>query len=218
MNLLQAARCMFDAYEQECSFSCGSEALLFSVYPTTQERVAYIIGSNDVKDWESNVNALPWWHDGSFYHKGFLNGALALLSEINRLEVDFIVGHSRGAAIGSIVSRWTSIPCIAFNCPRALWMAFQTMRTPCIAVQAEDDFICKIPSKVLGYQHIGTGLWFPGRATSLQDNHRMKWMIERLTESPFGQLTPFEIKKLSKKLETKHLKAFPDDKVDPYDI
>lgn len=211
MNLLAAAKGMLKAYTSPCDFKLMNDEVVViknNVDYDSQD-TAFILGSNEIRDWEYNADVIPKYYEGAFYHRGFLRSVMTLLPVIEKIKPSFLVGHSRGAAVASILSRLLKIPTIAFNSPRPLWLGERVIEIPCICVQAEADIICKVPPRLFGYQHAGTCIWFPGRSPALNDEHRMKWTIERLENSEFKNMAPFAVRHIADTLQDWDLPSVP---------
>lgn len=186
-TLTQAAIGMQEAYNSKPTVKIGCDEIYL------MDGIVYVIGSNDLLDWWYNVEIIPRRHLGSWYHSGFLLSFKVLAPIILEMKPFLVVGHSRGAAIAAMFSRICRVPSINFNCPRPLWLSKRRLETPCVNIQAIDDAICSLPPLFTGYRHIGTTIEFPGLPTSLHEDHRMKWTIDRLKLSVFGSMTPFVV-------------------------
>jgi pimeloyl-ACP methyl ester carboxylesterase len=124
-------------------------------------------GSDNVKAWMTNLDALPApWRGEGKAHRGFaaaLDAVWPMAEAAIRQASEPIVmtGHSLGAALATLAaSLQPDADLITFGSPRAGDAAFGASME---RRQAESrryvnnrDIVCRLPTARLGYQHVGT--------------------------------------------------------------
>ena len=124
-------------------------------------------GSDDVRAWITNLDALPEpWRGGGRVHRGFaaaLDVAWPVVeAAIGRTSAPIVMtGHSLGGALATLAaSLRPEAGLITFGSPRVGDAAFaDTMarRTGGSRRYVDNrDIVCRLPSARLGYRHVGT--------------------------------------------------------------
>ncbi|WP_372808288.1 lipase family protein [Pontiella sp.] len=149
-------------------------------------RVAYLIwrGTVNWPQWRSNLNAAQrpmktMGTDGFAVHAGFDDGlaetyghALESLRTYARLGYDIVIGgHSRGAGMATDAYQLLDRDGVAvteahlFGAPRDLNLPAartfdQLAKGSCFRWVANNDTVCRVPFRWMGYRHVGTEMYF----------------------------------------------------------
>lgn len=124
-------------------------------------------GSDDVRAWITNLDALPEpWRGGGRVHRGFaaaLDVAWPKIEEaVGRTSTPLVIsGHSLGGALATLAANLRpDAELVTFGSPRVGDAAFaDTMaRRNADSRRYVDnrDIVCRLPSARLGYRHVGT--------------------------------------------------------------
>jgi hypothetical protein len=131
-------------------------------------RVLLITGSNARSDW--HAFNFRWWPiphidggDTRKWHRGFLKHAQVVyswakgwLSQGGR--IDWVCGHSLGAAAAQIAGASLRIPTHAFASPKPLWGSLQPPGHELVTNWCRvDDLVCKVPP--WGFSRVGQTVW-----------------------------------------------------------
>jgi hypothetical protein len=160
----------------------------------TADGEAIARGSNDRRDWMLNLSIWPSRStigqgvSGAMYHWGFLEPARQVYAWAKAAKPRVLLGHSRGAAVASIVGASLKIPTVAFACPRPLWLSggFEDAESFVTVYNRSDDLIARLPPWWLGYRHIGDVRWAKHPAVRhAGEDHRIMHYIDALEEGLF---------------------------------
>ncbi len=125
-----------------------------------------IPGTNDANDWtKSNLvigkQKVSWKLKGkaggnAIWHKGFAGFATTIYNQLGSARPTFIVGHSLGAAAAQILGCIYGVPAIAFASPMPRQGSRKLTNEHLILnVVRNDDPVCRLPPKNLGYRRAG---------------------------------------------------------------
>lgn len=124
-------------------------------------------GSDDVRAWMTNLDALPeQWRGGGRAHRGFA-AALdvawpAVEAAMGQTSEPFVMtGHSLGGALATLAASLVpEAELVTFGSPRVGDTAFADAMKyrPAASRRYVDnrDIVCRLPSARLGYRHVGT--------------------------------------------------------------
>lgn len=124
-------------------------------------------GSDDLRDWITNLNALPaGWAGSGKAHRGFASALDAIwpLAEatIARTNTPVIMtGHSLGAALATLAAALVQdAELITFGSPRvgdaAFAKSFERRKGRSQRYVNNRDMVCRLPTERLGYRHVAT--------------------------------------------------------------
>lgn len=165
----------YDAYDDREGDFMGYSVKLFrigcdvlKVYEDEQEIIFSFRGSDDVKDWISNLRQGGLWCE---MHQGFIDSFerfKSVFKEILLLDCGkkvTILGHSRGAALATLAAHYVAkemkLPCycFAFESPRVAKKPFRDeynmLQINHVTVRNGWDIVTYLPLWVLGYRHVG---------------------------------------------------------------
>jgi hypothetical protein len=194
---LQSARLYARLIQRDYDGQLGEPALHLDGLTVTllDDGTTIVRGSNDRRDWMLNVSIWPSRStigqgvSGAMYHWGFLEPARQLYSWAKAAKPKLLLGHSRGAAVVSIVGASLKLPTVAFACPRPLWLSggFEGAEQWVTVFNRSDDLIARLPPWWLGYRHIGRVLWAKRPAVLHHgEHHRIGHYIDALKEGLFN--------------------------------
>ncbi|SLN51770.1 alpha/beta hydrolase family protein [Pseudooctadecabacter jejudonensis] len=156
-----------------------------------RDRTLVIPGSGELRDYtRSNLVAsaakLKWPGIGTaaaaaLWHKGFARHAMVIANALDGVKPKFIVGHSLGAAAAQILGCIWGVPAIGFASPMPLrtqgWLANEHK---ILNVVRNDDFVCRVPPKSLGFRRVGNTQVMMPRGINIGEDHSMKQYIKLL--------------------------------------
>ena len=181
----------------------GDEVLSFNIVENEhdfalvveEEEMVFIVfrGSNEVEDWMSNFQSAFYGTEWGRFHMGFaqqvhnIQGAIreAVNSGTRASKELYVTGHSRGAAMATILTthlRNEGIPVYGlytFGSPRVMDRASAHLFDNDLAdftyrVVNYGDPITRLPTRVRGYSHVGMPFVF-GEDGTLRKNNRLAW-------------------------------------------
>lgn len=196
MTDLIAARRFARLIEADYADGLGEPALHLDglTVTLTADGETIVRGSNDRRDWALNLSIWPTRStighgvSGAMYHWGFLEPARQLYAWAKAARPRVLLGHSRGAAVVSIVGASLRIPTVAFACPRPLWLSggFEDAEQWVTVFNRSDDIVARLPPWWLGYRHIGRVRWARRPAVRhAGEDHRIAHYISALEEGLF---------------------------------
>jgi hypothetical protein len=155
------------------------------------ETALLIRGTDQLSDWlRYNFRFLPEVGPGDRYqwHRGFLHHAQIAYAFAKGKGVTIVLGHSLGAAAGGIVAAGLSVPALCFATPRA-WFSGEDEPDPPEAATILnlcriDDHICQLPSRALGFRHLGQVRWLRTKGLHLGQDHTLLHYLELLDDEP----------------------------------
>jgi predicted lipase len=142
-------------------------------------------GTNELEDWIDNINAFSVKQLFGEFHRGFWYSVgdvwleiFAKYEELNALKKKplFLTGHSLGGAMATIAAAilvhkdlpFTSV--YTFGQPRAMTQETARIfnvecRSRFFRFHNNNDMVTRVPSRVMGYSHVGTFLYISSEET-----------------------------------------------------
>ncbi|MDH3231215.1 MAG: lipase family protein [Alphaproteobacteria bacterium] len=150
---------LIDAFDHHGTAGLVAEGPAFSVL--------CFRGSDDVRAWITNLDALPKpWRGGGTAHRGFAAALDAVWLEveaaIRQVATPLVMtGHSLGGALATLAASLHPVAnLVTFGSPRVGDAAFSAAmeHRPGEARRYVNgrDIVCRLPSARLGYRHVGT--------------------------------------------------------------
>lgn len=142
------------------------------LYRVGDETVAFVVGTETLRQWLSNANARPVEVDGYRVHAGFWHAFGLLRPWLEEVRPDRIVGHSRGGSVAILACWRLLLPGIAL-CPARV---FKGRRPPLVrvcCVVVPDDRVTVLPFLPIGgaWSHGGLILRLPDSEPDLLEDH-----------------------------------------------
>lgn len=179
----------FDVETTQCFVAADARAVLVCFRGTE---------ANRVEDWIANIgfDLIPGPLGGRV-HKGFYDALSCvwqlLDSEVGRLQNAgkrslWVTGHSLGAALATLaVARWREAGrhvsgLYTFGQPRTGDHVFArnfdfTFRPHTFRIVNDLDVVTRVPPRALGYQHLGTFIYFTDSGTMSDDIRWWRWFL-----------------------------------------
>lgn len=201
MKIIEAAHLMDQAYNDKAALQADKSISLkgMEAHFVRAKRVLIIEGTNSLDDWwryNFDLFANPKTVDGdnkrkdgepsAYYHEGFYNHAMRAFAFAKAYwnEIDFVIGHSLGAASAQIAGPSLGKRTVAFASPKPLLRGDPLAPELVTNICREDDLICRLPPGIfggaIGFGHIGEVEWLTPATRHPGEDHRIDKYIDIL--------------------------------------
>ncbi len=157
--------------------------------------VMVIPGSNDLLDWFNNFDVYRILgksfrrgqkgrgSTGAVFHAGFLRHASRLQRFAKDNHVQFLIGHSLGAATAQILGASLGVPATGFASPRVKFGRGRLKNEGLVLnICRADDLVTRVPPSEAGFRRLGKTVRLVSKATNPGMDHSMDHYIDALKE------------------------------------
>lgn len=177
----------------------GAQALV------TKDNVLVIPGTNELADWLKNFdvfNILGGKYSaressragsGAYFHAGFWRHSMQIHGFARSNNIEFIVGHSLGAATAQILGAALNVPAVGFASPRVKRGPTRIRNeNRVLNICRADDLVTRVPPSEAGFRRLGNTIRLMPPTLNKGMDHSMQEYIAGLSFDAFDGELPIK--------------------------